>query len=133
MLDPPPVYAVWPHKGKCTINLIADPGQGTSGSLWVSSELLIEYLLTMTAGVGTPVATASSTPTRRMSDGFRLDGSRGSASLQNNGGKFIKNQLSLMQRKQVDENNSNNEGSANDIHGELKRDISPAAQQNYDS
>lgn len=71
-------------------------------------------------------------------------------SLQSNGGKFIKNQLSLMQKKQVDENNSNNEGSANDImlmgaepqwknadhisiNGSLKRDISPAAQQHYDS
>ena len=68
-------------------------------------------------------------------------------SLQNNGGKFIKNQLSFMQKKQVDEN-SNNEGSANDIivatngewknsdhisvNGGLKRDTSPA-QQNYDS
>lgn len=36
-------------------------------------------------------------------------------SLQSNGAKFIKNQLSMMQKKQFDENNSNNEGSANDI------------------
>ena len=36
-------------------------------------------------------------------------------SLQSNGAKFIKNQLSLMQKKQVDEINSNNESSANDI------------------
>jgi len=65
-------------------------------------------------------------------------------SLQSNGGKFIKNQLSLMQKKQADEINSNNESSANDImlmangewknpdhisiNGGLKRDISPAAQ-----
>ena len=35
--------------------------------------------------------------------------------MQSNGAKFIKNQLSMMQKKQFDENNSNNEGSANDI------------------
>ncbi len=39
-------YAIHPHASKAKIELVTAPGHGDSGSLWVSAELLIEYLLT---------------------------------------------------------------------------------------